>query len=468
MVGLEVRFELGRYHATPWGAHVNDAAVEWPPSPWRLLRALYSTARTNVGVAAQREAVDRALQALIDAPAPVYQVPWTLPGHTRHYMPNASYSPAKPGETAKVIDAYLAVDPKTPLLVWWDADLDTEASEAFSAAARSVGYLGRSESVCTITPSNQPEPANAPLARPLDADETEGQFEVIELLCPKRGEALDSIAVSVTELRAKRRLMPPGTRRVAYALPREPAPRPKPPLTSLPSRPTLAVFRLRGSNRPGITEAVAVGQSLRSALQARFGGGRNDHSSATFSGKAADRPRTDQHRHAHFLAAPGREGRRIDRLYVWAPEGFGQDEVAALAGLTYIRLHEIPDLQCALASLGTPGGLALPELLGPAEMWRSLTPFGMVRHPKRRNGTVIDGAEDQVKRELAYRGLPEPVEISLEKGSWHRFRSSKARSSRLERVSLTGIRVRFDHAVTGPLALGALSHYGLGLMRPGD
>ncbi len=40
MIVLELRFPAGRFHATPWGRHVNEGAVEWPPSPWRLMRAL--------------------------------------------------------------------------------------------------------------------------------------------------------------------------------------------------------------------------------------------------------------------------------------------------------------------------------------------------------------------------------------------------------------------------------------------
>jgi CRISPR-associated protein Csb2 len=39
---VEVRFLTGRYHATPWGRHVNEGSTEWPPSPWRLVRALAS------------------------------------------------------------------------------------------------------------------------------------------------------------------------------------------------------------------------------------------------------------------------------------------------------------------------------------------------------------------------------------------------------------------------------------------
>jgi hypothetical protein len=30
-------------HATPRGRHVNEGAVEWPPSPWRIVRALVTT-----------------------------------------------------------------------------------------------------------------------------------------------------------------------------------------------------------------------------------------------------------------------------------------------------------------------------------------------------------------------------------------------------------------------------------------
>ena len=39
MFALAIRFVAGRYHATPWGRHVNEADVAWPPEPWRLLRA---------------------------------------------------------------------------------------------------------------------------------------------------------------------------------------------------------------------------------------------------------------------------------------------------------------------------------------------------------------------------------------------------------------------------------------------
>jgi CRISPR-associated protein Csb2 len=468
VVGLEIRFDLGRYHATPWGAHVNDGAVEWPPSPWRLLRALYSASRTNTLLTDRREAADRALRAIIDAPPPVYQLPRARRGHTRHYMPKSSYSPAAPGETAKVIDAYLAVDRETPLRAWWDIELDADAAEALSAVARSVGYLGRSESVCSIVTLSDARPSSTnALAAPLEAAEPRYESDVVELLCPERDQPLDRLAVSVTELRRQRRLVPPGAKHITYVVPRKDEAPPPVRTARAPARPTLAVLRLRGSGRPGLTEAVAAGQALRSAAQSRFGEANEGAASRTFSGRNANRPRDDQHRHAHYLSSPDGESRRIDNLYIWAPEGFGPAEVAALASITHIYLREAPEpLRCALAALGETSELVLPRLVGPTRSWRSLTPFGLVRHPKRRNGRVVDSPEDQVRRELSHRGFEGEVEVTLEKGSWHRFRSSKAGSSRLERASLTGVRLIFDEPVRGPITLGALAHYGLGLMEP--
>ena len=40
MLDLEFFFPAGRYHSTPWGRNINEGVPEWPPSPYRLARAL--------------------------------------------------------------------------------------------------------------------------------------------------------------------------------------------------------------------------------------------------------------------------------------------------------------------------------------------------------------------------------------------------------------------------------------------
>ncbi len=467
MIGISIRFDLGRYHANPWGSHVNEAATEWPPSPWRLIRALYATARTNVNLAEQRAAIDRALQALIDAPPPLFVLPPAASAHTRHYMPESSYSALRPKETNKVLDGFLVVDPQAEVSAWWDAALDAEAGDALAEVVRRLGYLGRSESVCSarLVAGVPSEPFSAAPAGSVELDG--GTWELTELLCPRRGQPLNELAVSVTELRKGRHLIPTDTERVTYAVAAvEPAHTPSPRRVKG-ATPTLALLHLRGSARPAITEAVAVGQALRSALQHVYGARNGGAASPTFSGRRGDTPRDDQHRHAHYLSLPDAEGPHIDRLVVWAPEGFGPAEVQALAGVNYLSMHEIPErLPTALAALATETDLDLHPLTGGSLSWRSITPFGLVRHPKTRRGELLDSPADQVHAELARRGFPEPEDLTLEPGSWHRFRGHKAGQPRLERTSLFGVRLRFAEPVRGPIALGALCHFGLGLFTP--
>ncbi len=122
MLAFEVRFPAGQYHATPWDHQVNEGIVEWPPSPWRILRALISTWYHK-----SQEDVDettvRSLVGTLSSSLPRFNLPAATLGHTRHYMPLFS------GKTTKVFDAFASVEDYTPLLViWQDVDL-TERKE---------------------------------------------------------------------------------------------------------------------------------------------------------------------------------------------------------------------------------------------------------------------------------------------------------------------------------------------------
>ncbi len=480
MIGLRLHFELGRYHATPWGSNVNDAAIEWPPSPWRLLRALYSTGRTHADLATAQSDLDQALLALATAPPPTFELPLAIAAHTRHYMPvpggKPVPSPSGRGEkTAKVLDGFLAINPEQPLVAWWDVELTAPARVALNAAVRSLGYLGRSESVCRAELIDGPGPQQ-PTATPMGAEAADAsvEAELVDLLCPAGEDPLAALRTSVTEMRRDRLLVPHGTRWVTYAVDTKDARRgdaeatwQRQPLR----RPQVALLRLTGGDRPGLFEAVRIGQLLRCALQSAFGKAAGGGASATFSGRAGENRRLDQHRHAHYLCLPDSHGRRVDRLVVWAPEGFGSEEVSALARLRklYDRDHTTGssiEMRVALTGLGTEDELQIPDLVGPSRKWRSLTPFALVRHPKRRGGRTVDGPDEQVNQELAHRGLPAPETIQLRNDSWHRFRSSKLGQPRLERKPLCGLELTFAEAVTGPIAIGALSHYGLGVLVP--
>ena len=68
MLTIRLHFPWGRYYAHPWGQNpVRIAEAEWPPSPWRLLRAIAAAwFRKNPGQPASCE-----LLALLDGLAAV-------------------------------------------------------------------------------------------------------------------------------------------------------------------------------------------------------------------------------------------------------------------------------------------------------------------------------------------------------------------------------------------------------------
>src|SRR5207249_353756 len=107
-----LRFPAGRFHATRWGHHVNEGTVEWPPSPWRLLRSLIATRYLKSG-AEVSEMTFRALIATLAAQLPNYYLPKATTGHTRHYMPVVE---GRNEKKTKVFDTFLQVGPHHSVL----------------------------------------------------------------------------------------------------------------------------------------------------------------------------------------------------------------------------------------------------------------------------------------------------------------------------------------------------------------
>ena len=142
---LAIRFPLGRYHANPWDRAVNEGATEWPPSPWRLLRALVATWHTRwPGLPAP--ILDGLLDSLADPPS--YRTPATIPGHTRHYLPDLDHRKGETGRTDLTLDPFLSVRRNEDLLIRWEADLPDEQRHALAKLAELLPYLGRAESAC--------------------------------------------------------------------------------------------------------------------------------------------------------------------------------------------------------------------------------------------------------------------------------------------------------------------------------
>src|SRR2546423_12712682 len=124
MIAIEIRFLAGRFHATPWGYHVNEGVVEWPPSIWRFLRALIATYFRARPTGVTEEQLRCILAAL--SKAPLFHLPPATIAHTRHYDTAIN--------SVKFFDTFVVLDPSSILLLQWlDSELSDEDRCALSA-----------------------------------------------------------------------------------------------------------------------------------------------------------------------------------------------------------------------------------------------------------------------------------------------------------------------------------------------
>lgn len=448
---IALRFPSGRYHATPWGRAVNEAAIEWPPSPWRILRALYATWQWRASELAA-EAVEAALGSLAQAPS--FRLPRHVEAHTRHYYPDATYG------TDKVFDPFAALDPVAEVIVRWPGALDEQGRTVIERLCALLPYLGRADSLCQARLLTGAEADALPVHGWSDPGDL-GSLEhpAVRVLAPVPPLDLPALLATTTAVRRGGRTTPPGARWLSYAAvasARPPAAR-----HLLRRRAPVTAVRLAvgGPVRPTHHQAVLYGHALRRAALSHHA------ESPTLSGRSRDGVRRDGHAHAHYLFVDLDDDGLLDTAVVWSPEGLSDRDVSALTAIDQLRFGGEPGfrpLRLAVEAYGEISDL-LPEWVEPAPRWRSVTPFAPYRHPLKRQATP-EFLNAEVDRELATRGLPPASDVRQTAGPWLDFRRRRTRKEPEHRGF--GVEVSFAEPVTGPLALGALSHFGLGLFCP--
>ncbi len=507
MTRLALRFTAGRYHATPWGHHVNEGVAEWPPAPWRILRALVA-ALHSVGddglSAVERDAAWSAVLELVDPPE--FVLPPAGTGHTRHYM---SLNQLERSKTALVIDAFVALERDARVVVRWPLDLDPPEHAALSRLVGHVNYLGRAEAWCELEllPARDDDAINCAPSDGGPARET----ETIRVLCPNAGVTRADLERSTDEIQREGWSDPPGTRWVFYrraadALRPEPARRVVTPRSA--ARPTVVELTLGGSVLPRLLHAAPLAALVRSASLGQYAARQGGAFSRTLSGKSPDgQPLEEQHQHAHFVPeARGADG-RVTHFVVWSPAGFTPEDLDALEAVRLLNLknlhcprreavaqeHKYATERAAFAELRTATQTRDSEVLSVlvsatgndqafrdrsrlfahVRAWRSRTPFVLPRHPKKGR----ESAPEQLVRELERRGRPRPEPPEAVRGAaliadasdelltrWVEFDTHRDRKR--PTTPVTGFRVRFASPVDGPLLLGWGCHYGLGVFEP--
>jgi len=437
--GLALRFLSGRFHATPWGRHHNEGIPEWPPAPWRILRALIAAWKRRLP---QRCELDepfmRNLFKKLTAP-PEFALPPAQSAHSRYYMPLGKSKKKDQGieifgnETTKIFDSFVALDMDSEIFVIWrDVELSSEEREALSLLAQNIGYLGRAESWCEGRALESDE--TAALLRdgdincfPLE-DKPPANMQLVDLLCadietafknertPKyeriegKGRTKQSfvnplydpdwhLCIETLKIHEDKWSDPPGSKWVQYCRKEDCFM-----TTSIPSRsnkkvkqkPNICRFALDGSVLPLIQETLPLAEQARRALMGIYGrlfaeGGEKARSQL-FSGKDDNGIPLQGHRHAYYLPSDEDADGRLDHLTIYAVVGFDPKELKALAELRHLKRDEGEPVNVLLMTLGNIEQLNLNSLLGPSRVWVSASPFIATRHPKRR-GQKKDASE---------------------------------------------------------------------------
>lgn len=512
MTIVELRFPAGRLHATPWGRHVNEGAVEWPPSPWRILRALVATWHLKAKTDLPEPVVKELIQSLASK-SPVFHLPAASLGHTRHYMPIIE---GKNQKTTKVFDAFIHLS--GPLSIAWDVPLSTEQNLALALLCERLSYFGRAESIVeakALLVGTQFEPNSRPLR---ENDSLADGDELIRLLSPisaedfaawlskqaaassvsatkgKRGKSIktvhpklpvdlfDTLHADTGELQRAGWMLPPGSRMVDYVRPVDCFDlQPIHSRARSSQRPTVARFAVQSSVLPRITRAVSVAERVHQALLARF---PNGAAPSVFTGRDKDGRPSSGHRHAFIFSEVNGPRDAITHVTVLAPAGFDAPARRALENLQKVWGHGGHDLQLVLLGFGDKTTFGDAEVLGEAKVWRSLTPFVSTRHPKTHRdgrpkldaeGWPIGSPAQDLRRLMAEAGLPAPEKLEEVCEIHINSRRLRPLEFQTERHHGNGKRapqparafqIRFAEPVRGPLAFGYGVHFGLGLFVP--
>lgn len=472
---IAIEFPARRYHATPWDAHVNEGRIEWPPSPWRLLRALLAVGYNKLGWVHEPSEAGISVLSKLSRSMPSYGLPRVTESHTRHYMPTKD-------KTAKVFDAFLRFnDVESKLYIRFEVMLESEEKVILSELLEGLAYLGRAESwvdarlLTSDEISNLAEPptwcsANqrgtgrtSRLLSPMEPDEfdswrdeqVKSVGEALEESERKKleanGKTLSAAAAKKIRLKVQSNYpadlisamqletstwqsqgwpQPPGSRWVDYCVPDSAYT--QQPLTPLAAGPRPEVIEAvllaidgegkSGTVRPLMLRALPLMELLHSESIRKATNELDFGNLPELTGKAAEGTVLHGHQHAHWLPLSLFGQRRIDHILVWCRDGFSSRAIASLSSVRWAYAKGIERLSVNLAGMGSVeqiarqlGTVGKCDVMGLAPLQTSSVWHSVtplvLRKFAHKRGKKTP--EGQIREEIIQRGFDEPTQIAI-------------------------------------------------------
>ncbi len=247
--------------------------------------------------------------------------------------------------------------------------------------------------------------------------------------------------------------------------------------------PTVARYAVGGKDVPAIGDTVGLADLIHRSLLSKYRGERAD---PVFSGRdSSGAPLKRPHMHCHVLCEANNAGDHvITHATLYARMGFCPRACRIIGSLERVWNGSRGSVHLSLQGIGREDGFPESSLMGrPCLHWHSLTPFVSGRHPKThrdgrpkvdRSNRWIGSPEHELARLLSLWGYPEPARVARRPPAGRgrelpdagMFRIRRKRSE--EALSLQPpilFQISFPEPVSGPIALGHASHFGLGLFH---
>ena len=499
---IEQTFPLGRFHATPWKVFpYDDPHGEWPPSPWRLLRAVIARSyQLEREIGAPNDDVRKQLvQAFAQS-----SISWHLPEFTWRGPGLRQYQPAKfekvpagnkePGKMTykktKVQDNFWLTSPDVKPILW---RLESEqwllpVQKLLADCLDRMTYFGRVESLTSIRLLDR-----EPIHSSANCSLTETRSETsVPVLCPRADATLDQILKTTDDKAIADSTEPPGAVWKFAIRPQRPAAKPTPMIQPQRISPVRLIQFAIGSQVAPTADSIVVlthqfrGRTIRAFLGdswknvRKAGNVESLNAVSLLSGKDADGEAIRGHRHAYYGIWFDPKTKRPARLLVWRRKiPFKPKEQKALLvaaespiGIIFKKSDKPDPWTIHLVPLDSaihpPRGFDFKTLF---HSWQSEIPYVPPRHVFNRRGEVKPGESvpAQIGQELDSLGLPKRrIDFDHNKSRWIKVHQPRAERGDATNAAKRGfdVKLTFESSVTGPLALGHSCHFGLGLFVP--
>lgn len=456
----------------------------WPPHPRRLFGALVAAAGAREAAGdAEADQLWQRLRELAAAPSP--QV-WASPVEATEAHTWTDYPPSNAvfnnnaltgrgliaREVAAGVSRHQWVPQQSRVVFSWPVETDAAGRRQFERLARGVGYLGRSPSRCQITVTDE-------------ATATEAAAGLQRWRADSEGERLLQVPTAGAVERLQRAYQWGGPAELAYAYAGYTTHRPAngQPLESGPWDAQLVTWQLPPHQRPSLLVTARLTGALRArALDAARQTGADADVCELISGHTAEGAVSTRPHIAWLpLADVGHRfaSGTILGLAAALPrpddgdQGWSRAQLAAATGVLS-TIGELADGDVALQLLAEgaperPWALRSRRWTGAARRWTTVTPMAL---PGRQDLGRVTRA---VRKSCQLAGYPRPDAVVQPRHPatdgappMRGGDTAKTRGGQPAAPAVVDVILTFPEPVEGPVVLGPLRYFGIGLFAPAD